>query len=58
MKNNTMSNMTLIPGVLFAFPQAADRSRTAGARGAFYAPTHKTADVKDVEHLRPRRPPV
>ena len=58
MKNNTMSNLTLTAGVLFAFPQAADRSLTAGARGSFYAPTHKTTAVKDVAHLRSRRPPV
>jgi hypothetical protein len=58
MKNNTMSNMTLIAGVLFAFPQAADRSLTVGPRGEFYAPTHKTTAFKDVAHLRSRRPPV
>jgi hypothetical protein len=58
MKNITMSNMTLITGVLFAFPQAADGSLTAGVRGAFYAPTHKATAVKDVAHLRSWRPPV
>ena len=58
MKNFTMSNTTPIIGVLFAFPQAAERSLTAAARGAFYAPRHKSADVKDVAYLRSRRPPV
>lgn len=58
MKNITMSNTTLITGVSFAFPQAADRSLTAGPVGAFYAPTRKTAVIKDVAHLRFGRPPV
>jgi hypothetical protein len=58
MKNITMSNTTLITGVNFAFPQAADRSRTAGPAGATYAPNHKTAVVKDVAYLRFWRPPV
>ena len=58
MKNITRSNTTLITGVLFAFPQAADPRRTTGPVGAFYAPTHQTAVVKDVASLRSWRPPV
>lgn len=58
MKNFTMWNTTPIIGALFAFPQAAVRSLTVGVRGAFYAPTHKTAAVKDVAYLRSWRPPV
>ena len=58
MENITMSSTTLITGVLFASPQAADAGLTAGARGAFYAPTPTTTAVKDVAYLRSRRPPV
>ena len=57
MKNITTSNLTLTTGVLFASTQGADHGGVADARGAFYAPTRKTA-LKDVAHLRSRRPSV
>ena len=70
MKNNTLSSTTLVTGVLFAFPQDlavpqgsafpqdARRRLAGGARGAIFAPTHKTTAVKDVAYLRSGRPPV
>jgi len=58
MKNITMRSPAPIARVRFAFPQAADRSLTFGARGAFVAPARKTTAVKDVAYLRSWRPPV
>jgi hypothetical protein len=57
---NIMSNTTPITGALFAFPQAATRTRslTVGVRGAWYAPTHKTTAVKDFVYFRSWKPPV
>ena len=58
MENITTTNMTQITRVRFACPQAADRSLNAGVRGGSYASMHKAPAVKDVAHLRSRRPPV
>jgi len=58
MKNFTMSSTTPITGALFAFPQAAIGSLTAGVCGARYAPTHKTTAVKDFAYFRSWKPPV
>lgn len=61
--NITTTNATLITRVLFAYPQAADRSLDVSVRGGFSAPMNASAsstapDSKDVLSLRSRRPPV
>ena len=62
MKITTM-NATQIKRVLFAYPQAADRSLDVSVRGGFSASKNasatSTAPVsKDVSFFRSRRPPV
>jgi hypothetical protein len=59
----TTTNATQIRRVLFAYPQAADRSLDVSVRGGFSdsmnASASSTASVsKDVSDLRSRRPPV
>ena len=58
MENITMTNTAQISRARFSFPQAADRSLTAGDRGVFYAPNHKALAVKDVARFRSGRPLV
>jgi hypothetical protein len=58
MKNITTTNATQISRVPFASPQAASRSLDASVRGGSLASTYKAPAVKDVAHLRSRRPPV
>jgi len=63
MENITTTNATQIARVLFAYPQAADRSLDVSVRGGFSASMNASASStapvsKDVSYLRSRRPPV
>jgi len=58
MVNITMTKTTQITRVLFACPQAADRTLGLGVRGGSYASMNQAPAFKDVAHLRSWRPPV